>query len=210
MIRSHDVIFEEGTGHQTISEDQGSDEFDIFPINNTWSINNAQDSDATGCLLHDTNLIAPHNHLTDVPHDNVIQPQHYDPSLIPANQIPVPQTIQHSTHSSILSTNMWESRASVNEAHDMGENWASNSTRPHTMFMDLEESKLNVAYYIALMATSMDSEHILRSYMEVKKCLDLWQGPMEEEMEIMKQHSIQVSSSTEGSTCHWLKVGVCK
>ena len=78
------------------------------------------------------------------------------------------------------------------------------------MFMDLEESKLNVAYYIALMATSMDSEHILRSYMEVKKCLDLWQGPMEEEMEIMKQHSIQVSSSTEGSTCHWLKVGVCK
>lgn len=88
VIKSCDVIFEEGTGHQTISEDQNNDEFDIFPIGNTPSIDNAH-----GCLLHNTNSIAPHNHLTDVSHENIIPSQHDDPPPIPANQIPMPQIV---------------------------------------------------------------------------------------------------------------------
>lgn len=88
---------------------------------------------------------------------------------------------------------MQDSRASkqrLNEVHDMGEDWASNSTRPHAMITDLEESKLNLAHYIMLMATSTDSQDFPRSYMEAKKCLDFWQAPMEENMEIMRKWGV--------------------
>ena len=57
VIRSQDVIFEEGTGHRTISEEQNNDEFDIFPINDPQSNDNAQE--ATRHLLHEINPIAP-------------------------------------------------------------------------------------------------------------------------------------------------------
>ena len=57
VIRSWDVIFEEGTGHWTISKEQNNDEFDIFPINDPQSNDNAQE--ATRHLLHEINPIAP-------------------------------------------------------------------------------------------------------------------------------------------------------
>ena len=68
---------------------------------------------------------------------------------------------------------MQEYRASkqcLNEVHDMEEDWAADSTRPHTMFMDLEESKLNFAHYIAFMAMPTDPEHVPSSYSGSKNC----------------------------------------
>ena len=67
----------------------------------------------------------------------------------------------------------------------MGEDWATNSSRPQAMVTDLED----YAYYTTLIATTLDSD-LLRSYMEVKKWLDLWRAPMEEEMEIMKKRGV--------------------
>ena len=71
----------------------------------------------------------------------------------------------------------------------MGEDWATDSERPQAMIMDLEEFKLNMDHYIALMATYIDS-HVPRSYGEARKCMDLWKESMEEEMEIMRKQGI--------------------
>ena len=88
--------------------------------------------------------------------------------------------------------NMQESRASkqqLDKACDMGEDWATDSERPQAMIMDLEESKLNMDHYIALMATFIDSD-VPRSYGEARKRMDLWKEPMEEEMEIMRKWGV--------------------
>ena len=83
------MISKEGTGHRTISEEQNNDKFDIFPINDPQSNDNAQE--ATGCLLHEINPIAPQNRITDIPHENI---QHQrEPLPIPADIIHVPQII---------------------------------------------------------------------------------------------------------------------
>ena len=83
---------------------------------------------------------------------------------------------------------MQESQASeqrLNEARDMGEDWATNFSRPQAMVTGLED----YAYYTTLIATTLDSD-FPRSYMEAKKQLDLWQAPMKEEMEIMKKRGV--------------------
>lgn len=89
-------------------------------------------------ILHDANPIAPCNHIPDVPHNNNVQPQICEPPPILTDHVPT-LTIQHSTQSSALSTNMRESRASeqqLNEAHNMEDDWATDSNIPQAMVTD--------------------------------------------------------------------------
>ena len=89
----------------------------------------------------------------------------------------------------------------------MGEDWATNSSRPQAMVTDLED----YAHYTALICSNNSrfrfskelygSKEIIRS---VAGTYGRGDGDHEE------KGSLQIGPLTKGSTCCWAKMGICK
>ncbi|KAJ3492188.1 hypothetical protein NLJ89_g11264 [Agrocybe chaxingu] len=165
VIKSRDVIFEEGVGHRTIPAalplTDSDDIYDIFgptPTDDTEA-----DSLTPGRVVREALPVAPRTRPTDVLHDAPPMPAQPAMPAGPhqtAPTPPVPDIPRRSTRATRPTTAILQSRESeerLAQAKYNGLDWATDSSRPRTMLAaDLPSLHAELDDYMAMLASSSD------------------------------------------------------
>ena len=171
VYRSRDVIFEEGIGHRTISAP---------PVSNEGELDHVvlQPTDNTTQPVPDSGLVPAHVTTESTPPQPVLP--------VP---VPQPQVIRRSTRVKNPSEALLRSQASerdVEEAANSGKEWANNSA---ILSAYIESTALETTTN----TTSLpDPENfwLPNSYAEAMTRPDIWTGPIEKELKVMKDRNV--------------------
>jgi hypothetical protein len=175
MLRSRDVIFEEGIGHRTISTPQVSNEGEADHVI-LQSIGDVQPTPELGLIpAHTTTTTGP-----PLPQSILLAPE------------PIPQNTRWSTHVRHPSEALLKSQASernVEDTANSGKEWATNDTPTGVLSAYIDS--------IALETTSTsvplpDPENfwLPNSYSEAMSRPNIWSGPIKKELSVMKDRNV--------------------
>ena len=193
IIKSRDVIFEEGSGHRTLpsvrippTEGESSFEFDDPVVGvQAPAIDPADHADLDPDLDHDVDV--QHGHHGLVPAHEP-EPPAVPPAPAPAPIEPVP--LRRSTRPTTLSRaaeDLAEFTERENAAAASKKDWASTSKRPTGLAVQAYITMLNDS--VALAANPNDN-WIPNSYREAITREDLWRGPMDDEIARMHERKV--------------------
>ncbi|GLB45566.1 putative reverse transcriptase (RNA-dependent DNA polymerase) [Lyophyllum shimeji] len=197
IITSRDVIFEEGVGHRSLtvlSDDDllATDEPVVNPA--TPPVLGIRQPVAprirtTNGPLHPANTPpAPSTPPTTdaAPVDNVLAAPS-EPAPAPAEAVPAPRRSSRVPKPTPAIVAARETQAIEDAARTAGEDWATNTKRPHALMAD------DVFAFLASLSTAgspLTDDYVPRHYGEAMQRPDLWVPPMEAELAILQQRGV--------------------
>ncbi|CAA7267102.1 unnamed protein product [Cyclocybe aegerita] len=171
VIKSQDIIFEEGTGHHTLpAAPPPTDSDDMYDIFAPTPTDDTEAGDRTpGRVVREALPVAPQTHPTDVLHDALPMPMQpatpADPHPTATNTLPFPDTaprrLAHTAHLTTAILESHESEEWLTQAKSDGLDWATDSSKPQTMLAtDFPSFHTELDDYMAMLALSSD-HHLL-------------------------------------------------
>jgi hypothetical protein len=162
--RSRDVIFEEGVGHRTLDQDG--------PANT-----GEEDSDVLGQPVIDSGHQVPTHTAPDTDASDV------STIYSPQTQPDIPRRSTRSRVPSQALLRSQESNKDVEAAAREGRDWATNNTVPEVFNAFVKSS-------IPATLPEPDNFWLPDSYTEAMSRPDIWQGPIDKELNVMKDRSV--------------------
>ncbi|CAA7270337.1 unnamed protein product [Cyclocybe aegerita] len=180
VIKSWDVIFEEGTGHHMLLATQPPmDSEDIYDIFGSTPTDDVEAGNGTpGRVVQEVLPVAPCTCPTDILHDAPMEPTTPAEPCPAAPAAPPPNAEpQRSTHTTRLTTailELCESEGRLTQVKSDGIDWATDSSKPWTMLAtDLPSLHTELDDYMAMLASSSD-HHLPQSTVEALWEPNLW------------------------------------
>ncbi|CAA7270908.1 unnamed protein product [Cyclocybe aegerita] len=157
VIKSRDIIFEEGTGHRTLPAAPPPTDSDyMYDIVAPTPMDDTEAGDRTP-----GRVTCPTDILHDAPPMPMQSATPADPRPTATNTLPVPDTVpRRLTHTAHPTTAILESRESeerLTQAKSDGLDWATDSSKPRTMLAtDFPSFHTKLDDYMAMLASSSD------------------------------------------------------